>query len=60
MSPDPPHGLSVLWQIGPRSTPATDPAHANTQRVAFAVDEHAGPRVTLEHAGFESHGEGAV
>jgi uncharacterized protein YndB with AHSA1/START domain len=56
---EPPSGLSLAWQISPRREPEPNPHRASTVDVRFASRESGGTLVTLEHHGFERHGDGA-
>ena len=51
--------LAFLWQIGPTRVPEPDPGRASEVDVRFEADGEGGSRVTLTHAGFERHGDGA-
>ena len=50
--------LTITWQISPRREPEPNPSRASVVDVVFAADQ-GGCRITLEHRGFASHGDGA-
>lgn len=52
--------LTFSWQIAPTRAPEPNPERASRVRVTFAPHPDGGTRVTLEHDGFERHGEGAA
>ena len=56
---EPPHRLAFSWQVGFDRTPEPNPAHASEVEVTFEADA-SGSRITLEHRGFERHGDGAA
>ena len=56
---EPPHRLAFSWQIGASRVPEPNPAHASEVEVRFE-DQAGGSRVTLEHRGFDRHGDGAT
>lgn len=53
---EPPHRLVLAWQIAPSRAPEPDPAKASEVEIAFRADAD-GTVVSLEHRGFERHGE---
>ncbi|MDP3852362.1 SRPBCC family protein [Phenylobacterium sp.] len=57
---EPGRRIAFLWQIGPDSAPQPDPAQASQVEITFAPDGDGGTLISLTHAGFERHGEGAA
>lgn len=55
----PPERLVLAWQIGPTRVPEPDPARAGEVEVRFLPAGPEATRVTVEHRGFERHGDGA-
>ena len=53
---DPPRRILLAWQLTPEWKFDPDPAKATEVEVLFSAEED-GTRVTLEHRGFEVHGE---
>jgi uncharacterized protein YndB with AHSA1/START domain len=53
---DRPHRILLAWQLDPKFDFDPDPARATEVEVTFAAED-SGTRVTLEHRGFEVHGE---
>ena len=53
---DRPHRILLAWQLNPQFDFDPDPAKATEVEVTFRAHE-GGTRVTLEHRGFEVHGE---
>lgn len=51
---EPPRNLAFTWQIGARREPVPDPERASEVEVRFGDGE-----VSLEHRGFERHGDDA-
>jgi len=56
---EPPQRLAFTWQITPERLPQPDPAKASEVDVSFSP-EGSGTDVSLEHRGFERHGEGSA
>jgi uncharacterized protein YndB with AHSA1/START domain len=54
---EPQHRLILAWLIGPDRQPIADPARASEIELRFVPLSPAETRVTLEHRGFERHGE---
>lgn len=54
---EPPHRLVLSWLIGPDRQPLNDPAQASEIEVRFVPLSPAETQVTLEHRGFERHGD---
>ena len=57
---EPPHRLTLAWQISPTRVPEPNPAKASTVDVQFEAHTPALTRVVLDHRDFERHGDGAV
>lgn len=55
---DPPHGLTLAWQIGVGFVPETDPERSSRVDIRFAEHTPGRTTLTLVHSGFERHGEG--
>ena len=55
----PPERLVLAWQIGPTRVPEPDPARASEVEVRFVPAGPETTRVSVEHRGFERHGDGA-
>ena len=53
---DRPNRILLAWQLTPQFDFDPDPAHGTEVEVTFDAEEN-GTRVTLEHRGFEVHGE---
>ena len=53
---DRPNRILLAWQLTPQFDFDPDPAHGTEVEVTFDAEE-SGTRVTLEHRGFEVHGE---
>jgi uncharacterized protein YndB with AHSA1/START domain len=53
---DRPNRILLAWQLTPRFDFDPDPANGTEVEVTFAAEDD-GTRVTLEHRGFEVHGE---
>jgi uncharacterized protein YndB with AHSA1/START domain len=53
---DRPHRIVLGWQLTPKFEYDPDPANGTEVEVTFTA-EGDGTRVTLEHRGFEAHGE---
>jgi uncharacterized protein YndB with AHSA1/START domain len=53
---DPPARILLAWHLTPDWEYDPDPAKATEVEVLFSAEDH-GTRVTLEHRGFEVHGE---
>jgi uncharacterized protein YndB with AHSA1/START domain len=53
---DRPHRILLAWHLTPEWRYDPDPAKATQVEVSFAEEDGA-TRVTLEHRGFEVHGE---
>ena len=53
---DPPNRIVLTWHLDPRFDFDPDPDKATEVEVTFQAEEE-GTRVTLEHRGFEVHGE---
>lgn len=53
---DPPNGIVLAWHLDPHFNFDPDPARATTVEVSFDAEADQ-TRVTLEHRGFEVHGE---
>jgi hypothetical protein len=49
----------LAWQIGPTRVPEPDPARASEVEVRFIPAGPETTRVSVEHRGFERHGDGA-
>ncbi|MDQ3709011.1 MAG: SRPBCC domain-containing protein [Actinomycetota bacterium] len=56
---EPPQRLAFTWQITPERLPQPDPAKASEVAVSFSP-KGSGTDVSLEHRGFERHGEGSA
>lgn len=56
---DAPHRIAFTWQIGASRVPEPDPAAASEVEVTFDAANGASTLVTLEHRGFERHGDDA-
>jgi uncharacterized protein YndB with AHSA1/START domain len=56
---DPPRRIVLAWQLTPEWKYDPDPEKATEVEVLFSAEDE-GTRVTLEHRGFEVHGEGAA
>ena len=54
---DPPRSLSFSWQIGADRVPVPDPSQASTVEVRFEPAGETATKVTVQHAGWERHGE---
>jgi uncharacterized protein YndB with AHSA1/START domain len=57
---DAPHRIAFTWQIGATRVPEPDPASASEVEVSFDATGDGGTLVTLEHRGFERHGDGGA
>lgn len=57
---DPPHRLSLTWQISLERVPEPNPARASEVVVRLAREAPSSTGVTLEHRGFERHGDGGA
>jgi uncharacterized protein YndB with AHSA1/START domain len=57
---DRPHRILLAWHLTPEWRYDPDPANATQVEVSFIAEEHSTTRVTLEHRGFEVHGEAAA
>lgn len=53
---DPPHRILLAWHLNPMFEFDPDPAKATEVEVTFSAEEKS-TRVTLEHRGFEVHGD---
>jgi len=49
--------IAFTWQIGPSREPVPDERRASVVEVSFESEGETSTRVTLEHRGFERHGE---
>lgn len=56
---DPHQRVVFRWQIGPARAPEPDPAKASEVEIALVARGPSSTDVTVEHRGFERHGEGA-
>jgi uncharacterized protein YndB with AHSA1/START domain len=56
---DTPQRIVYTWQIAADRSPQPDPGKASEVEVVFAGSPEGGTDVTLEHRGWERHGEGA-
>jgi uncharacterized protein YndB with AHSA1/START domain len=54
-----PARILLAWQLSPRFTYDPDPARATEVEVTFEPDAGGATTVTLEHRGFEVHGDAA-
>jgi uncharacterized protein YndB with AHSA1/START domain len=54
---DRPNRILLAWHLTPEWRYDPDPAKATQVEVSFIAEEHSATRVTLEHRGFEVHGE---
>jgi uncharacterized protein YndB with AHSA1/START domain len=54
---DPPTRLAFTWQVGPHREPVPDESRASEVEVTFVSDDEGRTRVSLEHRGFERHGD---
>ena len=57
---EPPGRILLGWQLSPVFEYDPDPARATEVEVTFEAQGEAGTRVTVEHRGFEVHGENAA
>lgn len=55
-----PKRILLAWQLSPKFEFNPDPARATEVEVTFEARGHASTSVTVEHRGFEVHGEGAA
>jgi uncharacterized protein YndB with AHSA1/START domain len=55
---EPPHRLVISWDIGPRWSIETDPAHTSEVEIRFVEETPQRTRVLLEHRHLDRHGEG--
>ena len=55
-----PARILLAWQLSPRFEFDPDPAHATEVEVTFEPRGEAATSVTLEHRGFEVHGEASA
>ena len=56
---EPPQRIVFTWQIAPDRSPQPDPDRASEVEVLFTGAPGGGTDVTLEHRGWERHGDGA-
>jgi uncharacterized protein YndB with AHSA1/START domain len=56
---DPPHHLTLAWQISPRREPVPDPAHASRVDISFSPLDADRTSVELTHSDFAHHGDDA-
>lgn len=54
---EPPHRLAFSWQVGPDRVPEVSPARASQVEVRFDARSGDRTRVTLQHDGWERHGD---
>jgi uncharacterized protein YndB with AHSA1/START domain len=54
---DRPNRILLAWHLTPEWSYDPDPEKATQVEVSFNAEEHGTTRVTLEHRGFEVHGE---
>jgi uncharacterized protein YndB with AHSA1/START domain len=54
---DRPQRIVLAWHLTPEWRYDPDPAKATQVEVSFIAEEDSATRVTLEHSGFEIHGE---
>jgi uncharacterized protein YndB with AHSA1/START domain len=54
---DRPHRILLAWQLSPKWEYDPDPARATEVEVTFEPQADAGTIVTLEHRGFDVHGD---
>jgi uncharacterized protein YndB with AHSA1/START domain len=57
---DRPNRILLAWHLTPDWRYDPDPARATQVEVSFAAEAEGATRVTLEHRGFEVHGEAAA
>jgi uncharacterized protein YndB with AHSA1/START domain len=55
---DPPHRLTIAWQITPEWGYQPDLAQSSEVEIRFTAEPGGGTRVDLEHRHFERHGTG--
>jgi uncharacterized protein YndB with AHSA1/START domain len=54
---DAPHRIVFTWQISATRVPDPDPARGSEVEVRFDVEHEGSTLLTLEHRGFERHGD---
>jgi hypothetical protein len=54
---EPPSRLAFAWQVGPHRVPEVNPARASQVEVRFEPDGTDRTRVSVEHDGWDRHGE---
>lgn len=55
---DPPHSLTISWDIDPQWRIETDPARTSEVEIRFVAETPARTRVEIEHRHLDRHGEG--
>ncbi|MGX9296049.1 SRPBCC family protein [Tsukamurella paurometabola] len=55
---DPPHALTISWDISPQWRIETDPARTSEVEIRFVAETPARTRVEIDHRHLDRHGEG--